>query len=72
MILILMFWIDEKIMRKCFKGPFSDLKHEGPFLGLKKFLTTETPLIMMNNAFCFLLKALFLHKIFTFSEYLVM
>ena len=39
---------------------------EGPLSDLRQFLTTENPLTMMKNAFHFMLKALFVLKIFTF------
>ena len=34
--------------------------------GLRQFLTTESPLKIMKNAFCFISKALFVLKIFKF------
>ena len=37
-----------------------------PLSGLRKFLTTESPLKIMKIAFYFMLKALFVLKIFTF------
>ena len=38
----------------------------GPLLNLRQFLTTETPLNIMKNAFDFMLKALSIPEIFTF------
>ena len=35
-------------------------------MDLKQFLTTESPLRMMKNAFYFMLKAVFVVEIFTF------
>ena len=35
----------------------------GALSGLRQFLTTENPVKMMKNAFCFTLKALFVLKI---------
>ena len=39
---------------------------KGTLSGLRQFLTTESSLKMMKNAFDFTLKALFVLKIFTF------
>ena len=39
---------------------------KGALLGLKQFLTTESPLKIMKNPFYFNLKALFVLKIFKF------
>ena len=39
---------------------------KGPLSGLRQFLTTRSPLKMMKNAFYYVLKALFVLKIFTF------
>ena len=39
---------------------------KGPLSGLRQFLTTETSLKMMKNAIYFMLKVLFVLKIFTF------
>ena len=39
---------------------------EGALKVLRQFLTTESPLKMMKNAFCFTLKALFVLEIFRF------
>ena len=39
---------------------------KGPFLGLRQFLTTDSSLKLMANVFYFMLKALFVLKIFTF------
>ena len=39
---------------------------KGALSGLRQFLTTESPLKMMKNAFYFNLKALFVLKIFKF------
>ena len=39
---------------------------EGALKVLRQFLTTESPLKIMKNAFCFTLKALFVLKIFRF------
>ena len=39
---------------------------KGTFPGLRKFLTAESSLKMMKNAFYFTLKALFALKIFKF------
>ena len=41
-------------------------KFKDGFSRLRKFLATESPLKMMKNAFCFILKALFVFKIFNF------
>ena len=41
-------------------------KKAGTLLGLRQFLATESPLKMMKNAFYFMLKALFVRKIFQF------
>ena len=49
--------ISEKLLFKQIKGPL---------LGLRQFLTTESPLNMMKNNFYFILKALFVLKIFKF------
>ena len=45
------------VFRKMLKGAFS---------GLRLFLATATPLKMRKNAFYFILKALFVFKIFKF------
>ena len=46
---------------------------KGALSGLRQFLATERPLKIMENAFYFTLKALFVLKIFRFSlECLVM
>ena len=37
---------------------------KGPFLGLRQFQTTESSSNIMENAFCFMSKALFIIKIF--------
>ena len=39
-------------------------------LGLRQFLTTENPLKIMKNVFCFTLKALSFLRIFEFSSWL--
>ena len=39
---------------------------KGALSGLKQFLSNENPLKMMKNAFYFILKALFVLKIFQF------
>ena len=47
-----------------------DLRHERnkvPLSGLREFLTNESPLKLIKNAFYFVLKALFKLKIITFS-----
>ena len=41
----------------------------GPLLNLRQFLTTETPLNIMKNAFDFMLKALSIPEIFTFLSW---
>ena len=46
-----------KKMRSCLKGTLS---------GLGQYLTNESPLKVMKNAFYFTLKALFVLKIFKF------
>ena len=51
---------DSKEIMQC-KGPLSDLR---------KFWAIESPLKMMINAFYFMLKALFVIKIFTFLSWL--
>ena len=43
-----------------------EIKINGTILGLGKFLTTDSPIEMMKNAFYFTLKVLFLLKIFKF------
>ena len=43
-----------------------DITFKGPFSGMRQFLTIESPLKTMKNAFYFMLKALFVLKIFTF------
>ena len=43
------FILKAHLVLKIFKGPLSHMRH---------FLTTESPLKMMNNAFCFMLEAL--------------
>ena len=43
--------------------------HKGPFSGLKQFLTVESHWKMMKNGFHFMLKALFVHEIFTFLSW---
>ena len=46
-----------------------DLRHErvkGPILGLRQFLTTDSPLKMLKNIFYSILKVLFELKIITF------
>ena len=52
-----------KLTRKMFPRkdqPFySTNKFKGPFLGLRQFLTIESPWKMMKNAFNFMLKLLF-------------
>ena len=49
------------------KGHHHCLKvFKGAFSGLRYFLLTESPLKMMENAFYFTLKGLFLLKIFSF------
>ena len=40
-----------------------------PLSGLRQFLGIESPLKMMKNAFCFMLKALFVLDIFKFSSW---
>ena len=56
-------WFDSEVLgkiiirEKLFKGTLS---------GLRQFLTTESPLKMMKNAFYLTLKALFIFKIFKF------
>ena len=44
---------------------------KGPPLGLRQYLTTESPLNLMKNIFYFMLKALFVLEIFTFLSLLV-
>ena len=39
---------------------------KGPFLGLRQFLAAESPLKVMKNALYFMLKAVFVCKIFSF------
>ena len=39
---------------------------KGPLSGLRQFLTTESLLKMMENTYYFMLRALFILKIFTF------
>ena len=39
---------------------------KGALSGLRQFLATESSLKTMKNAFCFILKALFVLKIFKF------
>ena len=39
---------------------------KGPLSGLRQSLATESPLKVMKNAFYFILKALFVIKIFQF------
>ena len=39
---------------------------KGPILGLRQFLTIESPLKIMRNAFYFMLRALFVLEVFTF------
>ena len=39
---------------------------KSPFLGLRQFLAAESPLKMMKNALYFMLKAVFVCKIFSF------
>ena len=46
------------------------LLNKGPPSGLRRFLTTGSPLKMMKNAFYFTLIALFVLKIFTFLSWL--
>ena len=46
--------------------PLFRLDFKGLLSGLRQFLTTESPLKMMKNAFYFMLKAFFVLKIFTF------
>ena len=41
-------------------------RFNGALSGLRQFLTNESPLKMMKNAFYFILKALFVPKIFKF------
>ena len=43
---------------------------KGPISGVRQFLTTESLLQMMKNVFSFLLKALFVLKMFTFLSWL--
>ena len=45
---------------------FSILMFKGALSGLRQFLTNETFLKMMRNAFYFTLKTLFVRKIFKF------
>ena len=45
-------------------------KHKGALSGLRQNLTTESPLKMMNNAFYFTLKALFVLKMFKLLSWL--
>ena len=42
------------------------IKLKGALLGLRQFWATESPLKMMKNASYFILKALFVFKIFRF------
>ena len=46
------------------------MRFEGPLLGLRQFLTTESPLKMMKNAFYIILNALFALNIITFLSQL--
>ena len=43
---------------------------KGPLLGLRQFLPTGSSLIMMKNAFCFMLTALFVHMLFKCRSWL--
>ena len=43
---------------------------KGPLLGLRQFLTTESPFKIMKNAFYFTLEALFVLEIFLFLSWL--
>ena len=42
---------------------------KGTLSRLRQFLATESPLQIMKNAFCFILKALFVLKIFKFLSW---
>ena len=48
------------------KAPVPETLFNGAHSGMRQFLTTGSPLKMMKNAFCFILKALFVLKIFKF------
>ena len=49
---------------------FLENVHKGPLFGLRQFLTTESPLKIIKNAFYFILKALLILEIFTFLSWL--
>ena len=48
----------------CINSLFYVIK--GPHMGLRSFLTIESPLEMMKNALYFMLNAFFFFEIFTF------
>ena len=63
-------WIIHKIHGET---PVWEFLFKGALSGLRQFLTTESPLKMMENAFYFTLKALFVLKILSFClDFLVM
>ena len=43
---------------------------QGPVSGMRQFLTTESPLKMMKNAFYFILKTFFALEIFSYLSWL--
>ena len=47
-------------------SPWTFLMLKGPILGLRQFLTIEIPLKIMEDAFYFMLRALFVLEVFTF------
>ena len=58
----------EKINVEVSIGPYMylSLNIKGALSGLRQFLTSESPLKMMKNAFYFTSKAFFVLKIFSF------
>ena len=56
-------WFDSEVLEKII---IREKLFKGTLLGLRQFLTTESPLKMMKNAFYLTLKALFIFKIFKF------
>ena len=58
-------WISREFQNQ---GIVFSRKNQGTLSDLRQFLTTESPLLMIRNAFYFTLKALFVLKIFKFSS----
>ena len=69
---ISLFHSSDTLHWRCCKGslPLRPFNVKGALSGLRRFLSTETPLKLMKNAFYFTLKALFVLKILIFLFWL--